>query len=141
MSGAPGSRRGTSPVVLAVLLFAAVLCGGTLFLVSDRAQGTKPGWSGFEADRVALLRTLAAPVLACVGRVDDRARGSAMFHGCGDWHNAVAGHYALYTSYRRTGDVTYLRAAEEQIRDGASARRGVPVGHRYSGPAVLWSNR
>ena len=123
MTGGPGPGRDGKPVVLvAVLLLAAVLlCGGTVFLVSDRMPGTEPkpsatGWSGFEAERVALIRELAAPVLACVGRVDDRARDSAMFHGCGDWHNALAGHYALYTAYRRTGDVAYLRAAEERIR-------------------------
>jgi hypothetical protein len=72
-------------------------------------------WSDIEAERPRLIRDLAGPVLACVGRVDPRARDSAMFHGCGDWHNALAGHYALYTAYRRTGDVTYLRAAERQI--------------------------
>jgi Protein of unknown function (DUF2891) len=134
MPGAQGTRqrrpgRDTRPVVL--LLAAVLLAGGTVFVVSCGRPATKPkpsaphptgtgsapaGWSGFEVERVPLIRELAAPVLACVGRVDDRARRSAMFHGCGDWHNALAGHYALYTAYRRTGDVAYLRAAEAQIR-------------------------
>lgn len=125
MSGVPGSRRSAKHVVLAALALAAVVLGGvTVYLRSD---GTTPagtgagepiptGWSGFDAERVALIRELAVPVLACVGRVDDRARDSAMFHGCGDWHNALAGQYALYTAYLRTGDVAYLRAAEQQIR-------------------------
>lgn len=125
MSGVPGTRRTSKHAVLAVLVVAALLLGGaTVYLLSD---GTKPkgigagepiptGWSGFDSERVALIRELAVPVLACVGRVDDRARDSAMFHGCGDWHNALAGHYALYTAYRRTGDVAYFRAAEQQIR-------------------------
>lgn len=119
LSDVPGPRRAARPVVLVVL---ALLCGAALFVVSGGMPATKPrspasaGWAGFEAERAGLIRQLAAPVLACVGRVDDRARRSAMFHGCGDWHNALAGHYALYTAYRRTGNVAYLRAAEEQIR-------------------------
>jgi len=114
MSGVPGPRRVATPAVLAALLAAVLLCGG--IVVSDGIPTARPGWSGFEAQRVALIRELAAPVRACVGRVDDRARRSPMFHGCGDWHNALAGHYALYTAYRRTGDVVYLRTAEQQIR-------------------------
>jgi len=103
-----------------VLLAVALLAAATVYLVSGGRQpagddSTRTGWPGFEAEREGLIRELAGPVLACVGRVDERARGSAMFHGCGDWHNALAGHYALYTAYRRTGDVAYLRAAERQI--------------------------
>jgi Protein of unknown function (DUF2891) len=114
VSGASGSRREAKRVVSAVVLLAVLLGAGAALLARD---GTPPlGWSGFEAERAALIRELAGPVRACVGRVDNRARGSPMFHGCGDWHNALAGHYALYTAYRRTGDVAYLRAAEEQIR-------------------------
>jgi Protein of unknown function (DUF2891) len=116
MSDAPGPRRAAKTVALPVLLLvAALLAGAAVFLVSDRTPGPKAGWSGFEGERPALIRELAATVLACVGRVDVRARDSAMFHGCGDWHNALAGHYALYTAYLRTEDVRYLRAAEEQI--------------------------
>lgn len=122
------TRQPAHGALVAVLVLAAVLLGGAAVLVlSDGIPGRNPeesapmkpiptGWSGFEAERVALIRDLAAPVLACVGRVDDRARDSAMFHGCGDWHNALAAHYALYVAYRRTGDATYLRAAEQQIR-------------------------
>jgi hypothetical protein len=103
-------------VVVAVLLLVAGMA-----LVSDGRPHTTShsavaGWAGFETERVGLIRRLAVPVRACVGRVDDRARASAMFHGCGDWHNALAAHYALYTAYLRTGDVAYLRAAEQQIR-------------------------
>lgn len=120
-SGVPELRRPARRVVLAVAALAAVLVAtATAFVVINGIPGTRTesvreGWPGFEAERVEMIRELAAPVLACVGRVDERARESAMFHGCGDWHNALAGHYALYTAYRRTGDVTYLRAAEQQI--------------------------
>lgn len=120
MSGAPGPGRSAKPVVPVVLLAVALLAAATVYLGSGGRQpagdgATRTGWPGFEAEREGLIRELAGPVLACVGRVDERARGSAMFHGCGDWHNALAGHYALYTAYRRTGDVAYLRAAERQI--------------------------
>ncbi|HLT12399.1 MAG TPA: DUF2891 family protein [Micromonosporaceae bacterium] len=104
--------------LIAVLLAAAAVFVVTNGLSGDRAGPAREGWAGFEAERGEMIRELAAPVLACVGRVDERARESAMFHGCGDWHNALAGHYALYTAYRRTGDVTYLRAAERQIHAG-----------------------
>ncbi|HEU4423420.1 MAG TPA: DUF2891 family protein [Pilimelia sp.] len=118
MSDVSSPGRVFKPVVLVVLLIAVLVAGVTLVLVSDKERARKPevGWPGFEAERVALIRELAAPVRACVGRVDERARRSAMFHGCGDWHNALAGHYALYTAYLRTGDVAYLEAAEAQIR-------------------------
>jgi hypothetical protein len=128
MSAATTRRGGATLTVLVALLAAALVAGGTAFLASGGTAGlrsttsgpvarsTGDGWAGFEGERVALIRELAGPVLACVGRVDERARDSAMFHGCGNWYNAVAGHYALYTAYRRTGDVVYLRAAEEQIR-------------------------
>jgi hypothetical protein len=109
MSRAPGG-----PTVATILLVAVLsACSGP----SAPAPADEPRmrWSVFEAERSRLIRDLAGPVLACVGRVDPRARDSAMFHGCGDWHNALAGHYALYTAYRRTGDVAYLRAAERQI--------------------------
>jgi hypothetical protein len=115
MSVARRLHRGAGVAALVALLLATGL------VVAADATKTTPkanaGWVGFETERVALIRTLAAPVLACVGRVDQRAGNSPMFHGCGDWHNALAGHYALYTAYRRTGDETYLRAAERQIRD------------------------
>jgi hypothetical protein len=96
-----------------VVLLAAALVGASQGPTGEPRVPT--GWAGFEAEREGLIRDLAAPVLACVGRFDPRARESAMFHGCGDWHNALAGHYALYTAYLRTGDATYLRVAEAQI--------------------------
>jgi hypothetical protein len=108
----PSRRRDTKRATLALAL-AVLLCAS--LLAADRRPGTRVGWSGFETERVGLIRELAASVLACVTRVDPRARDSAMFHHCGDWHNALAGHYALYTAYRRTGDVAYLRAAEATI--------------------------
>jgi hypothetical protein len=98
-----------------MVLLVAVLSACSRPSAPTPAEVPRMSWSGFEDERPRLIRDLAVPVLACVGRVDPRARGSAMFHGCGDWHNALAGHYALYMSYRRTGDVAYLRAAERQI--------------------------
>jgi len=109
MSRAPGG-----PTVAMVLLVAVLsACSRPPTPAPD--EEPRASWSGFEAERPGLIRDLAGPVLACVVRVDPRARDSAMFRGCGDWHNALAGHYALYTAYRRTGDVAYLRAAEQQI--------------------------
>jgi hypothetical protein len=114
MSGAPGRPRPARPVVLGlVVLLAAALTGASQGPVGPPPTAT--GWAGFEAERTAMIRNLAGPVLACIGRFDPRARDSAMFHGCGDWHNALAGHYALYTAYLHTGDATYLRAAETLI--------------------------
>src|SRR5258705_13482321 len=111
MPGVSDSRRPAKHVVLAVLVLATVVVGGvTVNLLSDRTTSTgigagepiPTGWSGVDSERVALIRELAVPVLACVGRVDVRAAHSAMFHGWGDWHNALAGHYPLYTAYLRT---------------------------------------
>jgi hypothetical protein len=143
MPGAPPPRRGPRIAAPALLLLAAVLvCAGTVLALREdpptaaadpapapprpvppRPSPAQPptgpvpaGWAGFGTDRDALIRELAGPVRACVRRVDQRARDSPMFHGCGDWYNAVMGHYALYTAYRRTGDVIFLRAAEAQIR-------------------------
>jgi hypothetical protein len=98
-----------------MLLLVAALSACSRPSTSTPAEVPRMSWSDFQAERPRLIRDLAGPVLACVGRVDPRARDSAMFHGCGDWHNALAGHYALYTAYGRTGDVAYLRAAERQI--------------------------
>ena len=119
MSAARGLRRTARAVALAAFLLAT-----GLVVAADATPEANPGWVGFEAERAAMIRTLANPVLACVDRVDPRARDSPMFHGCGDWHNALAGHYALYVAYRHTGDVGYLRAAERQIQaDKVEAER------------------
>jgi hypothetical protein len=113
-------HRGDWPLVLllSVLLAGAAviaLAGGGPTRAVGAPVAVRTGWAGFPDERVTLIRTLAAPVLACVDRVDPRAADSPMFHGCGDWHNAVAAHHALYTAYRRTGDVAYLRAAERRL--------------------------
>jgi hypothetical protein len=109
------SRTPGGPTVAMVLLVAVL---SACSRPSAPPEEPRLSWSAFEARRPGLIRDLAGSVLACIDRVDPRARDSAMFHGCGDWHNALAGNYALYTAYRRTGDVTYLRAAERPIAAG-----------------------
>jgi hypothetical protein len=98
-----------------VLLIA--LLGACVRPTSAPTVASRISWSAFEGERTRVIRDLAGAVLACIDRVDPRARDSAMFHGCGDWHNALSGNYALYTAYRRTGDVAYLRAAERLITE------------------------
>lgn len=90
------------------------LCFATLLLAPAPAAAKEPQarLEALKQDRRQVLEDLIGPIENCVQRQD---QNFAAFHGCGDWHSAVHGTWALVKYTQWTRDRRYAALIDQNL--------------------------